>query len=684
MMRALLVAKDDQVTRACWRALQTSGCAVQIVGDLRAAQAVIEAVVPDIVILDAVSEPNAAVTAAEAIRGTPSSCLLLAVAAADAPTLACELRDAGVDVVIDASDDGSELLDRTRRALSHALERGDTMLVNALEVRETSTPTPAAGTNGLRRKSDCGAMTAAERLRCEATLLGLALHLGAADERDLPAAMAAAIASFCSTFELGLMLVFRTGDAPYGLTPWQGWHLGQELGVGATEAIAARLDVVPSLAESVRAEGPLFAALPAALPEGSELMQSALPSLQLGPVAALSLLANQQRQGLLFAAKAAGSPTFTEGDMRALELITEVLGGAARRLDLQAARATARLPEVDAAHTRLRALAALGREVGQITSVLDGHLRVLDDAVGGDLRRDVAAMAQATDRVRHLSEQMQSFSEAASDRVIELHLNDFVVDLEPLARAVLGPGTPVSAVCDASHPWGRVDPQRLRALIAEVLVESSTQRLPGSVVLRSRDAAQVGAVAVEVVLQGGELPIEAMRRLASSARACGLVLRAEAREGDGQVVSLLVQSVKRRRREATTSPFKRTVRHRASAVLVVEDEPMQRRMVVRVLTRLGLRVAEAASAEEALEIVTRQPETWELLVTDICLPHASGTSLARELLRRNENLQTLFMSGYADVTSVERDLGVAVNFLQKPFRQQDLSDRVSELLAAVA
>lgn len=684
MMRALLVAKDDRVTRACWRALQTSGCAVQIVGDLRAAQAVIEAVVPDIVVLDAVSEPNAAVAAAEAIRATRSGCLLLAVGPAGAPALACALRDVGVDVVIDASDDGSELLDRTRRALSHALERGDTMLVDALEVRDTGAASNPVATRGFRRKSDCGAMSASERLRCEATVLGLAMHLGAADELDLPAAVSTAVASFCSSFELSLMLVFRTGDAPYGLIPWRGWHAGQELGRGATEAVAARLDVVPSLAEAIRTEGPLFAALPAALPEGSELMQTALPSLQLGPVAALSLLANQQRQGLLFAARAAGSQTFAETDMRALELFSEVLGGATRRLDAQAARATERLPEIDAAHTRLRALTALGREVGQVASVLDGHLRVLGESVAGDLRRDVVAMSQATDRVHHLSLQMQAFTEAASDRVVELHLNDFVVDLEPLARAVLGPGTQVSAVCDATHPWARVDPQRLRGLIAEVLVEANTERKPSAVVLRSRDAAQVGAVAIEVVLRRGEVPSDAMQRLTSSARSCGLVLRSEAAEEEGQVVSLWVQSVRRRRRDATTSPFKRTTRHRASSVLVVEDEPMQRRMVVRVLTRLGLRVAEAASAEEAMEIVARQPDAWELLVTDVCLPHASGTALARELLLHNEKLQTLFMSGYADVTMVERDLGVAVNFLQKPFRQQDLSDRVSELLASVA
>ncbi|MCB9740659.1 MAG: response regulator [Deltaproteobacteria bacterium] len=680
-MRAVLVARDDRVTRACWRALHASGCSVQIAAELESAGTVVETVTPDVVVLDGVSDPALAAATARAIRDVTRKCLLFAVVEDGDARSSQALVDIGVDGIIQVSEDGGELLARTQRALSNALERGDTMLIEAMEL--------GAAIRGAERSTETHSTdhavhpplrTAARR--ADSMLLGLATHLASVDRKELDSAVQTAISSFAHTFEMGLMLVFR--DVGGGeLTPWVGWHEGRPLDALAADSLATRLDLLPQLGKHVERHGPIWAGPAAALPEGTELTQAAMRGLSLDALTALPLMLGGQRMGLLVVGHLGSTAPPSRTDENALERLANLIAGVTRRLrrDADADSGGEVPPLVDA---RLRALAAIGREFHQLVSVLDGHVRLLGMGAGPEARRDLVATQAAIERMRLLGEQMESFTTAGGQRAVALHLNDFVVEFEPLGRALLGPGVAISAVSDASRPWGTVDPRRLRSVIGEILVEACQDEAPRQVVLRSRDATHVGAVAIEVALHGGELSASSVRRLESTSRAAGLVFRVEGRDADVTVASVLVPSTRRPREATQTSPFRRTTNSVKTSVLVVEDEPMQRRMVARVLSRLGLHVVEAASAEAALEIAARDPNAWHLLVTDVCLPHRSGPSLARELMTRNTTLQTLFVSGYADISGVERELGGPANFLQKPFRQQELSDRVNELLADVA
>lgn len=680
-MRAVLVARDDRVTRACWRALHASGCSVQIAAELESAGSVVEAVTPDVVVLDGISDPGLAAATARAIRDVTRKCLLFAVVEDGDARSSQALVDGGVDGIIQVSEDGGELLARTQRALSNALERGDTMLIEAMDlgaaIRGSEHPTEERAAEGATQ-----APLRAEARRADSMLLGLATHLASADRDELESAVQTAVSSFAHSFELGMVLVFRR-DGDGEMSPWFGWHEGRPLDALATDSVATLLDLLPRIARHVERHGADWARPAAAMPEGSELTQSAMRGLSLAALSALPLTVGSHQMGLLIAGHLAATPTPSRSDETALERLAKLIAAVTRRLrrDPEADASGQDPPLVDA---RLRALAAIGREFHQLVSILDGHVRLLGMGAGPETRRDVVATQAAIERMRLLGEQMESFTTAGGQRAVALHLNDFVVEFEPLGRALLGPGVAISAVSDANHPWGTVDPRRLRSVIGEILVEACQDEVPRQVVLRSRDATHVGAVAIEVALHGGDLNANSVRRLESSSRAAGLVLRVEGRDADVTVASVLVPSTRRPREATQTSPFRRTTNTVKTSVLVVEDEPMQRHMVARVLSRLGLHVVEAESAEAALEIAAREPNAWHLLVTDVCLPHRSGPSLARELMTRNTALRTLFMSGYADVSGVERELGGPANFLQKPFRQQDLSDRVNELLADVA
>lgn len=115
-------------------------------------------------------------------------------------------------------------------------------------------------------------------------------------------------------------------------------------------------------------------------------------------------------------------------------------------------------------------------------------------------------------------------------------------------------------------------------------------------------------------------------------------------------------------------------------VLVVEDEPNIRKLVVDLLSGKGYEVAAAGDAEEALLLDLPR---IDLLLTDVVLPGMTGVELCRRLQERDPGLRCLFMSGYAP-DSIQRKgvLKEGVNFIRKPFGIRQFLDSVAGMLAS--
>jgi DNA-binding response OmpR family regulator len=119
-----------------------------------------------------------------------------------------------------------------------------------------------------------------------------------------------------------------------------------------------------------------------------------------------------------------------------------------------------------------------------------------------------------------------------------------------------------------------------------------------------------------------------------------------------------------------------------STVLVVDDEPIVRDVVVRYLERDGHRTLEAASGDEARELVERQAPT--LVVLDVMLPGVSGLDLCRWIRSRSEvPIVMLTALGEEADRIVGLELG-ADDYLTKPFSPRELVVRVRNLLRRTA
>jgi FixJ family two-component response regulator len=112
-----------------------------------------------------------------------------------------------------------------------------------------------------------------------------------------------------------------------------------------------------------------------------------------------------------------------------------------------------------------------------------------------------------------------------------------------------------------------------------------------------------------------------------------------------------------------------------STVLVVDDDPTLRESVGRLLRSLGLEAHLFASIADFLN--SDSPDGPACLVLDVRLPGKSGLDLQRELTAANRELPIIFITGHGDIPmTVQAMKGGAIEFLTKPFRDQELLDAI--------
>jgi FixJ family two-component response regulator len=114
----------------------------------------------------------------------------------------------------------------------------------------------------------------------------------------------------------------------------------------------------------------------------------------------------------------------------------------------------------------------------------------------------------------------------------------------------------------------------------------------------------------------------------------------------------------------------------APVVFVVDDDPSVRSSLKFLLSTVGLQVESFDSADSFLR--KNPPDAPSCLVLDVRLPGLSGLDFQRELAARNARIPIIFLTGHGDIPmSVRAMKAGAVEFLTKPFRDQDLLDAVS-------
>jgi DNA-binding response OmpR family regulator len=117
---------------------------------------------------------------------------------------------------------------------------------------------------------------------------------------------------------------------------------------------------------------------------------------------------------------------------------------------------------------------------------------------------------------------------------------------------------------------------------------------------------------------------------------------------------------------------------RLDTILIADDNPDLRDMLVATLAEAGYAVLAAADGDEAVRVLA---DNWvDLLITDIKLPGSDGFELGRQAKVMRQNIRVIYVSGYS-ADSVQSDGPTYGPVLQKPMRMADLLDEVKRQLA---
>ncbi len=119
-------------------------------------------------------------------------------------------------------------------------------------------------------------------------------------------------------------------------------------------------------------------------------------------------------------------------------------------------------------------------------------------------------------------------------------------------------------------------------------------------------------------------------------------------------------------------------------ILAVDDEEVIVNMYKKILESYGYQVTSLTSSTEALSIFENQPDTYDLIITDMTMPHMSGIDLAKKLKAVRSDIPIILCTGFSELINKEKAKSLGINrYLMKPALNQDLLVSVRETLDSI-
>jgi CheY-like chemotaxis protein len=116
-------------------------------------------------------------------------------------------------------------------------------------------------------------------------------------------------------------------------------------------------------------------------------------------------------------------------------------------------------------------------------------------------------------------------------------------------------------------------------------------------------------------------------------------------------------------------------------IMLVEDDPLVRRVAGKILKLLGYNILEAGNGPEALSLGEHHPDPIDLLLTDIVMPDMNGRELAECWQLIHPESRILYTSGYSEnAITHPGTLDPGIDFIPKPYRMNTLAEKVREVL----
>jgi CheY-like chemotaxis protein len=151
--------------------------------------------------------------------------------------------------------------------------------------------------------------------------------------------------------------------------------------------------------------------------------------------------------------------------------------------------------------------------------------------------------------------------------------------------------------------------------------------------------------------------------------------------GKGTVVKIYLPAVEAPVKEDAKSKQRAELTKGQGTILVIEDEELVMKVTREILEKMGYRVLEARTGQEAIDVVKTFDGDIDLAMLDILLPDISGDIIYPLLMKVRPNLKVIVFSGYSIDGPAQKILNAgAEDFMQKPFAIVDLSEKLKKIL----
>jgi PAS domain S-box-containing protein len=329
------------------------------------------------------------------------------------------------------------------------------------------------------------------------------------------------------------------------------------------------------------------------------------------------------------------------------------------------------------------------------------------------LQESLDEVRRAGERAAVLTRQLLTFSRQRITARDRFSVNEMITDLERLLTRLIGEDIVLRAEPGAEHATVSADRGQLEQVVTnmvvnardamprggDVMVRTSNATWPDS---RSGNGRVPGEYVVLTVADTGIGMTEEVRQkvfdaffttkapgkgtglgLATSlgiVEQCGGFIDVESGVGQGtrfHVYLPVVEAVEpiAEVRRPDSMPLG------SETIVLVEDDAATRGVCERALSRLGYRVVPLGDPLEALDRLRSDPQTVDLLLTDLVMPSMNGLALARRARRIRPEMRVLYISGYSEEVIATKDvIEQGLTLLHKPFAMEDLAAAVRHCL----
>jgi len=377
-------------------------------------------------------------------------------------------------------------------------------------------------------------------------------------------------------------------------------------------------------------------------------------------------------------------------------------------------------------HYQHQKVESIGRLAGGIAHDLNnllspilgyGEILVRDFGRKGKERDYTEQILKAGYRARDLVQQLLAFSRKQALEYRDVSFNEILRDFEKLLRRTIKEDIELKIITDPDIPFISADKGQIEQVIMNLVVNAQDAMPDGGLLQISTSSMVIGDeyhrnqmkvepgryVVVSFKDTGHGIDADTLKHIfepffsTKNERGVGFGLATvygivkqhggwvfvDSSPGDGTLFDIYLPAsqgqtpVKPKKEKVTASDAGQG----DAVILVAEDNQLVRDLARTILEDCGYQVITAEDGEKALQILSTRDDKVDLLLTDVIMPRMNGKELY--LLARvvNPDLKVIFMSGYTD-NAISRHgvIEEGINFIQKPFSLETLTNKVKEVL----